>query len=178
VVRPDDRQDHHPWTGQTHRFGAVDPCAVSHPSRRHHAGTTTNLAFLETLSRHAGFAAGQVDTGLIARDLNALTVTSPPRPLDVASAALAAMGLNGAPGPLTGFSLWAPHAQTIPLRMGADDLPVTVQFINAGGVKTAGTALGATCRMRSNMAATSRCSDRRPMCFMSPIRWTAQALLP
>ncbi len=37
------------------------------------AGTVTNLAFLGALARHEGFAAGDVDTGLIERDLEALT---------------------------------------------------------------------------------------------------------
>ena len=37
------------------------------------AGTVTNLAFLGALADHAGFAAGEVDTGLIGRDIAALT---------------------------------------------------------------------------------------------------------
>ena len=35
-------------------------------------GTTTNLEFLGALARHPGFAVGQVDTGLLTRDLAAL----------------------------------------------------------------------------------------------------------
>ncbi|MCB1387246.1 MAG: acetyl/propionyl/methylcrotonyl-CoA carboxylase subunit alpha [Nitratireductor sp.] len=38
----------------------------------HVAGTVTNKAFLSALCRHEGFAAGEVDTGLIARDLDTL----------------------------------------------------------------------------------------------------------
>ncbi len=38
------------------------------------AGTVTNTAFLAALARHEGFAAGDVDTGLIDRDLARLTV--------------------------------------------------------------------------------------------------------
>lgn len=38
------------------------------------AGTTTNAPFLAALIRHEGFAAGDVDTGLIDRDLVRLTV--------------------------------------------------------------------------------------------------------
>ncbi|MEZ5649068.1 MAG: acetyl/propionyl/methylcrotonyl-CoA carboxylase subunit alpha [Burkholderiaceae bacterium] len=37
------------------------------------SGTVTNLAFLGALCRHAGFARGEVDTGLIERDLAQLT---------------------------------------------------------------------------------------------------------
>lgn len=38
------------------------------------AGTVTNAAFLAALVRHEGFAAGDVDTGLIDRDLHSLVV--------------------------------------------------------------------------------------------------------
>src|SRR6056297_3221962 len=38
------------------------------------AGTVTNLAFLGALAGHEGFAKGEVDTGLIGRDLDALVV--------------------------------------------------------------------------------------------------------
>jgi len=38
------------------------------------AGTVTNAAFLAALARHPGFAAGDVDTGLIDRDLHSLVV--------------------------------------------------------------------------------------------------------
>ncbi len=37
------------------------------------AGVVTNTGFLARLANHQGFAAGEVDTGLIARDLDALT---------------------------------------------------------------------------------------------------------
>ena len=38
------------------------------------AGTVTNLSFLGALCAHEGFASGAVDTGLLARDLEALVV--------------------------------------------------------------------------------------------------------
>lgn len=43
------------------------------------AGSVTNLPFLAALTRHDGFAAGQVDTGLIERDQDALTAVQTPR---------------------------------------------------------------------------------------------------
>ncbi|MDP2084622.1 MAG: biotin carboxylase N-terminal domain-containing protein, partial [Gemmobacter sp.] len=43
------------------------------------AGSVTNLAFLGALARHPGFAAGDVDTGLIERDLPALLAQAEPR---------------------------------------------------------------------------------------------------
>jgi 3-methylcrotonyl-CoA carboxylase alpha subunit len=77
-------------------------------------GSVTNLAFLGALTRHKGFAAGEVDTGLIARDLAALTVAPPVGARQKAAAALFAAGLWQGADPLTGFALWAP----LPRRMG------------------------------------------------------------
>lgn len=42
------------------------------------AGSVTNVDFLIALTRHAGFQRGQVDTGLIARDADALVAASEP----------------------------------------------------------------------------------------------------
>ncbi|PWE33950.1 3-methylcrotonyl-CoA carboxylase [Maritimibacter sp. 55A14] len=79
-------------------------------------GSVTNLAFLAALTRHEGFAAGDVDTGLIGRDLDALThVPETPRAM-VALAALAAAGLEAGAEPLQGFTLWAPLRQTFLLE--------------------------------------------------------------
>lgn len=58
------------------------------------AGTVTNLGFLKRLADHDGFAAGDVDTGLIARDLDALTARDPDRQrLARRAAALTALGV-------------------------------------------------------------------------------------
>jgi 3-methylcrotonyl-CoA carboxylase alpha subunit len=62
------------------------------------AGSVTNLAFLRALTRHEGFAAGAVDTGLIDRDLAALTAEAPPEIEAYAAAAIAALGLDAAGG--------------------------------------------------------------------------------
>jgi 3-methylcrotonyl-CoA carboxylase alpha subunit len=57
------------------------------------AGSVTNLAFLGALARHEGFARGEVDTGLIERDIDALTA-EPPLPEEaVALAVLTGLGL-------------------------------------------------------------------------------------
>ena len=79
------------------------------------AGTVTNLAFLGALARHEGFARGEVDTGLIERDLAALTATEPPRLRVRAVAALAAAGLWAGAATDTGFTLWAPLRRLIEL---------------------------------------------------------------
>jgi 3-methylcrotonyl-CoA carboxylase alpha subunit len=79
-------------------------------------GTVTNLAFLQALAGHEGFAAGQVDTGLIARDIDALTAEPAPGPADLALAAVVALG--DLPGPLAGFALWSPPARQVTLVQG------------------------------------------------------------
>ena len=84
------------------------------------AGTVTNLAFLGALARHDGFAASEVDTGLIARDLDALTEVPELPPRAVAQAALVAAGLVGEAGAQTGFALWAPLSRTLLLTEGDD----------------------------------------------------------
>ncbi|MBS0124275.1 acetyl/propionyl/methylcrotonyl-CoA carboxylase subunit alpha [Thetidibacter halocola] len=82
------------------------------------AGTVTNLAFLGALARHEGFAAGDVDTGLIARDLSALAAEPRAEPRHWARAALAATGLDAPGGWDRGFALWAPLARRVTLRHG------------------------------------------------------------
>ncbi|MCC4299085.1 acetyl-CoA carboxylase biotin carboxylase subunit [Aurantimonas coralicida] len=56
------------------------------------AGSVTNVAFLSRLASHAGFAAGDVDTGLIGRDQEALTAPEARSTEAAAIAALAQLG--------------------------------------------------------------------------------------
>jgi 3-methylcrotonyl-CoA carboxylase alpha subunit len=86
------------------------------------AGTVTNLAFLGALARHAGFAKGEVDTGLIARDIDALVQTPVATPAIFAQAALAASGLDQTGSATTGFNLWGPLERTVLLRHGEDEV--------------------------------------------------------
>jgi 3-methylcrotonyl-CoA carboxylase alpha subunit len=84
------------------------------------AGCVTNLDFLAALARHQGFAAGDVDTGLIERDIAALTAI-PDRPAAVAAlAVLAAAGLEDGGGPLAGFALWGALERDVTLEAGGD----------------------------------------------------------
>ncbi|PKP74203.1 MAG: 3-methylcrotonyl-CoA carboxylase [Alphaproteobacteria bacterium HGW-Alphaproteobacteria-6] len=85
------------------------------------AGSVTNLDFLAALARHGGFRRGEVDTGLIARDLAALTTTAAPDLACRALALIAAAGLAEGGAPLAGFTLWAPLARRIALD-GLDGL--------------------------------------------------------
>ena len=79
----------------------------------HAAGPSTNIAFLERLIRHADLRAGKLDTGLIGRDLAALTQLPEATQIDLALAGAALTGLLR-PAPLTGWRAWgtgATHAQ-------------------------------------------------------------------
>ncbi len=91
------------------------------------AGCVTNHAFLRKLVAHAGFAAGDVDTGLIDRDLEVLTAAPVPCSRTRALAAIGALALDD-PGPLAGFTLWAPLAHRAELLWGEEAItaPVTV----------------------------------------------------
>jgi 3-methylcrotonyl-CoA carboxylase alpha subunit len=98
-------------------------------------GTTTNLAFLHALASHEGFAAGQVDTGLIARDLPALTAQPDPSPAEIAVAAVAALEPDS--GPLSGFTLWAPLEWTVTLLHGTTRTLARVATIAPGRFEVA-----------------------------------------
>jgi 3-methylcrotonyl-CoA carboxylase alpha subunit len=90
------------------------------------AGATTNLAFLRRLVGHERFASGDVDTGLIEADLEALVAPIAATPVVIARAAVAAMGLDGQATCLPGFSLWAPLRQSVTLRQGETVISVGV----------------------------------------------------
>ncbi|WP_170331465.1 acetyl/propionyl/methylcrotonyl-CoA carboxylase subunit alpha [Ruegeria arenilitoris] len=94
------------------------------------AGTVTNLAFLGALTRHQGFAAGDVDTGLIGRDLDGLTQDASASAATCVAAAMTALRLVETSDE-TGFSLWAPLHRAVQLM--ADemiDLDVQVEGPN------------------------------------------------
>ena len=91
------------------------------------AGSVTNLAFLGALTRHDGFKAGDVDTGLIDRDLDALIETAEPLAQCIAQAALAAAGLLDNAGFETGFTLWEPLNRNISLIYGDVTHEVTLR---------------------------------------------------
>ncbi|SNT74488.1 acetyl-CoA carboxylase biotin carboxylase subunit [Paracoccus seriniphilus] len=76
------------------------------------AGSVTNLDFLIALARHPGFRAGEVDTGLIGRDLDALVAAAEPDPR---TRVLAVIGLAGLADPSVkgGMTLWQPLRRTV-----------------------------------------------------------------
>lgn len=87
------------------------------------AGSVTNLDFLIALTRHDGFGAGEVDTGLIARDLDALVAAAEPDP---AARALAVIGLAGLADQAVrgGMTLWQPLRRTVAWQGGQAVLEV------------------------------------------------------
>ena len=99
------------------------------------AGTVTNLAFLSALTRHEGFAAGEVDTGLIARDQGALVAEAAPEPWRLALAALGIAGLHEPTGPHEGFALWAPLAWTVPMIVAGERMDASVEALGGGAFR-------------------------------------------
>lgn len=107
------------------------------------AGSVTNVAFLARLAAHEGFGRGEVDTGLIERDAEALTATPPPPAAAQALAALSALDLPAKSGAAwdrrDGFRIWGPARALI--HVGDDSVKVDVAGENftvtaAGGTIT------------------------------------------
>lgn len=88
------------------------------------AGTVTNLAFLGALAAHEGFAKGEVDTGLIGRDLESLTAQSGYAAAEAARAAQVVAGLDG---PVSGFHLWSPLRRAVPLSWQDAEIEIAVE---------------------------------------------------
>ncbi len=97
------------------------------------AGSVTNIRFLAALCEHNDFAAGIVDTGLIERDLTALTATPDSPPYIQAIAAIGALGLSAPMAATSGFTLWQPLARTIKLSIvnadATEPMAVTVETL-------------------------------------------------
>ncbi|PID45204.1 MAG: 3-methylcrotonyl-CoA carboxylase [Proteobacteria bacterium] len=87
------------------------------------AGCTTNIDFLARLASHEGFRNGEVDTGLIGRELDSLVSGNEPDHTVLALAALALSGLadkSAESDPwdkLSGWSHWGDRAQHIDLLL-------------------------------------------------------------
>lgn len=69
-----------------------------------------------------------MDTGLIARDIDALTAPHTLLPRHAVAAAMAVSGLNGIV-PDAGFALWQPLRRTVPLMWGDDALACHVEVL-------------------------------------------------
>lgn len=83
------------------------------------AGTVTNIEFLKALCRHEGFAGGEVDTGLIERDIETLSLETGSDFTVRAMAALVGAGLTGLREPLAAFRLFGTaHTRTVLISDG------------------------------------------------------------
>ena len=98
-------------------------------------GTTTNTAFLAALCRQADFAAGDVDTGLIERELDQLNRVEPVPENIIALAALACLGPVSparAPDPFDALGLWShwtPPKRVVHIINGEDEHELAVSRI-------------------------------------------------
>ncbi len=96
------------------------------------AGTVTNVPFLLALAKHADFQQGDVDTGLIERDLPMLTARAAPSREVIAVAAIAALGLTRARSDadpwstLAGWRHWSTPRQFAYLEHDGQHLDVRV----------------------------------------------------
>ena len=96
-------------------------------------GTVTNLAFLGALAGHKGFASGDVDTGLIDRDLDTLVADIAPTDADIAAAAIMAADLE-TPGSDAGFTLWHPLRRVVALAWEDEDIAVELEVASADAI--------------------------------------------
>ncbi len=94
------------------------------------AGSVTNLAFLRKLATHEGFMAGDVDTGLIDRDVEALAAAPEPCTRTWALAALAALDLDRPGDALHGARLWAPLLRSLSLSHGEETRVLKVEVLD------------------------------------------------
>jgi 3-methylcrotonyl-CoA carboxylase alpha subunit len=109
---------------------ALDDC--------HIVGSVTNLDFLSALANHKGFYNGDVDTGLIERDQDQLTVQLKAPLKSVAMAALGGLGLlnekisNEPWERLVGWCHWTDAKQYVVLEQEDTRLEVAVSVLGKG----------------------------------------------
>jgi 3-methylcrotonyl-CoA carboxylase alpha subunit len=137
---------------------ALDRCQV--------AGCMTNRDFLAALARHKDVRAGQVDTGLIARDLDLLT-TPVPLPREApALAALAALDLLGPPAGndpwdcQSGWRSWGRGESHVTLQIRGETLSLRVAHLSPRDFRVTGTGIDvAVCLLESRSGAVRFASE-------------------
>ena len=99
----------------------------------HVAGLTTNAEFLGALAAHDGFSKGDVDTGLIARELDALIARGAPNALVGALAVIALSGLN-LDQPRLGWRQWETARHLVSVSYQDEEIAATIQLESSGTV--------------------------------------------
>lgn len=97
------------------------------------AGSVTNLSFLRALARHEGFGRGEVDTGLIDREVEALSKAPVPCTRCRSVAAVGALEMED--DAVQGFSLWAPLEHSVVLAFGGEPETLKVAISGPGRAK-------------------------------------------
>lgn len=103
----------------------------------HVAGTATNAEFLSALARHEGFVKGTFDTGVIERDLTALTTSAPLSETHIAFAAIAALKLDPKARDF-GFRLWGDAQHALRLVYDGELVECRLTLHGDGSVSLAG----------------------------------------
>ena len=80
------------------------------------AGTLTNMDFLQSLARHEEFVRGNMDTSLIAQNIDALTDGSAPDEVAIAMAMSVALGINPT-DPDNGWRQWGEARHRMSLQL-------------------------------------------------------------
>jgi 3-methylcrotonyl-CoA carboxylase alpha subunit len=123
--------------GGTDRGEALDRLSSALAATRI-AGLVTNVPFLNRLARNDAFGSGEVETGLIARNLDNLAI-DPPDDTIRCAAAVAALGLHREspdrePAERIGsWGLWTVPASYVDLRYRGEDAAVRIAPASGGG---------------------------------------------
>ena len=122
-------------------------------SESHIAGAVTNVAFLSALCADADFVRGDIDTGLIERNMDNLIEEASLSPEAVALAAITALGFTRMsldPDPwarLTGWRHWSTDSQFALLQHGAARAELRVTVLAARQFKIEGADMTVTLRL-------------------------------
>jgi 3-methylcrotonyl-CoA carboxylase alpha subunit len=134
------------------------------------AGSVTNRAFLAALCAHKGFAKGEVDTGLIDRDLNDLIATPPLSDAAQAAAVLLGLGLaeadqNASPwSSLKGWRAWPGETTSIAFDLDGERRAYELELNQVGSYRISSDTLNAdvTLESASENALTLLVNGQRP----------------
>ena len=97
------------------------------------AGTVTNTSFLAALCGHEGFSKGEVDTGLIDRELEALIKVDEASSKVIALASLCVLGLDHCDASLGSYRNWGSANHRCLLELDGERHEVYSRSINSGG---------------------------------------------